>query len=75
MVLVNEFDKQDHWSMVLDNIENCRSDYTKFLPIRRGTRHVVITTRYREAHSVINGNPIDLENMTYGKASLLFSKV
>ena len=46
------------------------------MPSRRGTRHVLITTRYREAHThpAIKGDSIELVDMTKNEATLLFLK-
>ena len=73
-MVLNELNKQDHWLMVVDNVDNV--DLIQgFLPIRRGARHILMTTRYREAHSAINGHSVILDEMTDGEASILFSKV
>jgi tetratricopeptide (TPR) repeat protein len=73
-VVLNELNKEDHWLMVLDNVDDV--DLIKnILPVQRGTRHVLITTRYGEAHSAINGDLIQLDSVTKDEAAWLFKRV
>ena len=74
-IVLNELSKQDHWLMILDNVDDI--DLIKdFMPSRRGIRHVLITTRYRDAHlqQAINGNSVELIDMTQDEATLLFKE-
>jgi hypothetical protein len=73
-VLVDELNKQDHRLLVLDNVDEVGL-IRKFLPTRRGMRHVLVTGRYRESYVPINGYSTVLENLTECEASLLFSGV
>jgi hypothetical protein len=73
-LVLDELETHDHWLMVFDNVDDV-SLIQNFLPFRDGARHVLITTRYREAHSAINGIPIHIEAMSDQEANALFEKV
>ena len=68
-----EFNAQDHWLMVLDNVDDVDM-IQRFLPDQKGMRHVLITSRYREAHTKLNGIPIHLDALKEDEARALFSK-
>src|SRR5271155_1522044 len=65
--VLHELEMQDHWLMVLDNVDDVDL-IRNFLPSRDGSRHVLITSRYREAHSALNAIPIPLETLSDGEA-------
>ena len=67
----NQLNKQDHWLIVFDNLDDVKL-IDHLLPERRGTRHVVITTRYREAHMALGAASIHLEALSKIEASQLF---
>jgi tetratricopeptide (TPR) repeat protein len=65
--VMNELNKQDNWLMVFDNLDQV--DVIKgFLPEKRGSRHVLITTRYRQAHLQLSAAQIHLEGMSETEA-------
>ena len=72
--VIEELTKQDHWLMVLDNVDDAAL-ISRFLPAQRDTRHVLITTRYNEADFIINGFAIPLEIMTESEAGTLFANM
>src|SRR5208282_4900502 len=60
--VLRELNKQDNWLMVLDNLDQV--DVIKgFLPEKLGARHVIVTTRYRQAHARLGAAQIHLEGM------------
>ena len=69
--VLSELDVQDHWLMVLDNVDEVDL-VRRFLPVQQGTRHVLITSRYGEAHSTLNGVAIYLDKLTEDEAGTLF---
>jgi hypothetical protein len=57
--------------MVLDNVDDIDL-INSILPRRRSTRHILITTRYREAYSEISAERITIEEMIQSEARELF---
>ena len=69
-----ELNKQDHWLLVLDNLDQV--DVAKeLLPEKRGVRHVIVTTRYRQASARFGACQIHLEKMRDEEAIEVFSSV
>lgn len=64
-MVLQELNRSDGWLLVLDNLDEVAL-VESFMPERRGTRHVLITTRHRGLSSVLKAgqeliNPMDLE--------------
>lgn len=72
-MVLHELNRSDHWLLVLDNVDEA-SMIVGFLPERRGTRHVLITTRQRSMSSVLKAEQIDLNPMEEDEAISLFKK-
>lgn len=65
--VLNELNEQDNWLMVFDNLDQV--DVIKgFLPEKRGSRHVLVTTRYRQAHVGLRAAQRHLEEMSEAEA-------
>ena len=72
--VLDELNMQDHWLLVLDNVDNVDLVADDFLPIQDGSRHVLITSRYQGAHTALNGIPIHMDVMNLEDAMALFSQ-
>ena len=59
-MVLQELNSSDHWLLVLDNLDEA-SLLKDFLPDRRDTRHVLITTRHRAMSSVLKAGQINLD--------------
>ena len=69
--ILRELNEQDNWLLLLDNVDNV--DLIKsIIPVSIGTRHVIITTRYRNAFSAIQAVPLELQSLQEKESSQLF---
>jgi tetratricopeptide (TPR) repeat protein len=72
-MVLQELNCSDHWLLVLDNLDEA-SLLEDFLPERRETRHVLITTRHRAMSLALKAKQIDLNPMEQDEAISLFTK-
>jgi len=72
-MVLQELNRNDHWLLVLDNLDEA-SLLEDFLPERRESRHVLITTRHRTLSSTLKAEQIDLNPMEQDEALSLFTK-
>ena len=70
-LVTKELNRQDHWLLILDNLDQIEVA-KNFLPEKRGVRHVIVTTRYRQAFARLGGMQIHLEHMSSDEAIELF---
>ena len=72
-MVLQELNSSDHWLLVLDNLDEV-SLLKDFLPERRESRHVLITTRHRAMYLTLKAGQIDLNPMEQEEAIALFVK-
>lgn len=72
-MVLQELNRGDRWLLVFDNLDEA-SHLDNFLPERRESRHVLITTRHRGISSALRAEQIDLNPMERDEAVSLFKK-
>lgn len=72
-MVLQELNSSDHWLLILDNLDEA-SILKNFLPQRRDTRHVLITSRHRAMSSALKARQIDLNPLSQQEAITLFNK-
>jgi len=73
-MVLQELNRLDHWLLIMDNLDEV-SLLKDFLPERRDTRHVLITTRHRTISSALKAGHLDLDPMAEDEAISLFMKI
>ena len=72
-MVLKELNDQDHWLLIFDNADDL-DVIRDLMPEKRGRRHVLITSRYREAYSILRASKIHLEEMGVQEAMTLFTR-